>query len=164
MFQHTHIGSLNSFRKGSLEVFADDPKHYAFSNIFDVANLAAPFERIAVTKNHQYVTEVMKVDGRSPWFASAHDEFALVMDGEVTFDFVVLSSMKTLPAGTEGAVQFDQDPGVGRVGTVKARRGHLVLLPAGRGYSLNATHPAVALIQTLAGLLTQERWADICSQ
>ena len=33
----TKFGSLDDYDKGSIEVIDDDPKHYAFSNIFEVA-------------------------------------------------------------------------------------------------------------------------------
>ena len=62
----------------------DDLRKYAFSNIFEVAGAAAPFERVAVVQNLDYVAEVMRVEGDSPWYAAPHDEFALVMDGTTT--------------------------------------------------------------------------------
>jgi hypothetical protein len=31
----TQFGSIDAYEKGSLEVIDDDPKHYAFSNMFD---------------------------------------------------------------------------------------------------------------------------------
>lgn len=33
----TKFGSLRDFEKGRVEVVDDDPKNYAFSNVFDVA-------------------------------------------------------------------------------------------------------------------------------
>ncbi|MEI9964467.1 MAG: hypothetical protein WDM92_06950 [Caulobacteraceae bacterium] len=59
------FGSLDSYEKGSIEV-NDDLKHYAFSNVFEVAGKSAPFERVAVAKNIEYVAEVTKVDGAGP--------------------------------------------------------------------------------------------------
>lgn len=88
MAYKTHVGSLQSYKKGVIEL-DDDLRKYAFSNVFEVAGKAAPFERVAVVQNLQYVAEVVRAD--SPWFAAPHDEFAIVMDGEVTFHFVKLA-------------------------------------------------------------------------
>ncbi|MBN2988237.1 hypothetical protein [Pseudomonas lactucae] len=79
MSAYTVTGSLTHFRKGSLDLFSAKPEHYAFSNIFDVAQRSDFFERVAVTKNIEYVTEVIKIQHDSPWFIAAHDEFALIM-------------------------------------------------------------------------------------
>jgi hypothetical protein len=163
MSQPTQVASLTQYTKGKLELFADDPKHYAFSNLFEVANMSAPFERIALTKNMEYVTEVMKVDGDSPWFTAAHDEFALVMDGEIEFHFVKLDPTQAVPKEKLGAVHVEGHPKGPRMGKVRARRGHLVLLPTGAAYQACSIAPAVTILQTVAGDLTLERWADICA-
>jgi len=42
---HTVFGSLNDYVKGDLEIINDDPKHYAFSNVFDVASKSRPYEK-----------------------------------------------------------------------------------------------------------------------
>ena len=64
----TRFGSLESFEKGSIEIIDDEPKHYTFSNIFEVASAARPWEKVAVGKNMEYVVEVIRagyaVDGR----------------------------------------------------------------------------------------------------
>ena len=49
-----------------------------------------------------------------------------------------------------------------RMGVIRARRGHMTLLPAGAAYQFHADRPAVILLQTIAGDDTQYRWADIC--
>ena len=49
-----------------------------------------------------------------------------------------------------------------RMGVIRARRGHMTLLPAGAAYQFHAGRPAVILLQTIAGDDTQYRWADIC--
>jgi hypothetical protein len=48
------------------------------------------------------------------------------------------------------------------MGRVRARRGHMTLLPAGAAYQFHAGSPSVILLQTLAGRDTVERWAEIC--
>jgi hypothetical protein len=52
-----------------------------FSNVFEVASKARPYEKVAVGKNIEYVIEAIRVEGTSGWRAPAQDEFALVMDG-----------------------------------------------------------------------------------
>ena len=47
MAYQTAFGSLDSYEKGTIEL-NDDLKHYAFSNIFEVAGKSQPFERPAV--------------------------------------------------------------------------------------------------------------------
>jgi len=161
MAYQTVFGSLGSYQKGTIEV-NDDLKHYAFSNVFEVANKSKAFERVAVVKNIEYVAEVMKVEGGSPWYVAPHDEFAVVMDGEVEFSFIKLDPAQA-PAGGQGARQLPGQPNGQKMGKVIARRGHQVLLPAGAAYQLSAKSPSVAIIQTLIGPATVERWADICT-
>mgnify|MGYP000100116736 CR=1 FL=1 len=68
-----------------------------FSNVFDVARHAAPYERIAVAKNFEYVIEAVRAEGKSGWFTAAHDEFALCMDGEIEIQLVKLSENSAPP-------------------------------------------------------------------
>lgn len=161
MAYKTHVGSLDSFEKGVIEL-DDDLRKYAFSNVFDVAGKAQPFERVAVVQNLEYVAEVMRVEGSSPWFAAPHDEFALVMDGEVVFNFVKLADDQ-LPDHAGGAVQLGASPNGPAMGRVTARRGHQVLLPRGAAYQLVSARPAVAILQTVDGPATVKRWSDICT-
>ena len=49
-----------------------------------------------------------------------------------------------------------------KMGVVRARRGHMTLLPAGAAYQFHAARPGVILLQTLVGRDTIERWAEIC--
>jgi hypothetical protein len=162
MAYKTHVGSLDSYEKGLIEL-DDDLRKYAFSNIFEVAGQSAPFERVAVVQNLEYVAEVMKVDGESPWFAAPHDEFALVMDGEVTFNFIKMEDDQ-VPSHEGGAVQLGAQPNGPAMGRVTARRGHQVLLPKGAAYQLTSKKPAVAIMQTVEGPVTVKRWSEICAQ
>lgn len=163
MAYHTHVASLKNYQKGVLEIVNDDKKHYAFSNLYEVASKAKPFERVAVTKNIEYVVEVAKIDGTSPWYAAAHDEFVVIMDGAVTINFVKLDPSAAVPSGKRGAVQLAAQPNGQKMGYVKAKLGHEVLLPAGCAYQLvGQGEPGVVLFQTLFGDVTIERWKDIC--
>src|SRR5208283_991980 len=87
----TDFGSIDHFTKGGVTVIDEDPRRYAFSNIFEVAAKSKPFERVAVAKNFEYVIEAIRAEGTSPWYAAAHDEFVLSMDGEVEVHLVKLS-------------------------------------------------------------------------
>jgi len=60
MAYETRLASLMSYQKGRVDVIDDDPKNYAFSNIFEVASLAKPFEQVAVAKNFEYVLEAVR--------------------------------------------------------------------------------------------------------
>src|ERR1700751_2615868 len=104
MAYETRLGSLASYEKGGVEVIDDDPKNYAFSNIFEVASRAKPFEQIAVGKNFEYVLEVVRVEGISGWRACSHDQSALVLDGEVEFTLRTLADSESLPANGSGGV------------------------------------------------------------
>jgi hypothetical protein len=160
MAYQTRLASLASYEKGGVEIIDDDPKNYAFSNIFEVASLAKPFEHIAVAKNFEYVLEAVRVEGTSGWRAAAHDQSALVLDGQVEFTFKTLRAGQTLP--DSGSASVPDDAAETLMGRVVARRGHLTLLPAGRAYRFASQAPAVLLIQTVEGPDTQFRWAEIC--
>ena len=156
----TVFGSISDYQKGSIEIVSGDPRHYVFSNIFEVATRSAPYERVVVGKNLEYVQEVMRAEGTSPWFACAHDEFALCMDGEVTVEFLKLAAPPA-PA-TNGAVLAGERPDGKRMGVIRLRRGHQALLPAGCAYRFTATRLGVILQQTILGALSVQKWNEIC--
>jgi hypothetical protein len=157
----TKFGSLADYEKGGIDIIDDDPKRYAFSNMFEVASTARPYEKVAVGKNMQYVLEVLRAEGTSEWRTCAHDEFALIVDGEVEVRLVKLDS-PAVPADKQGSVGIDGEPRGARMGRIIARRGHMALLPANAAYQFHAERPGVILLQTLAGDDTVERWAEIC--
>src|SRR5206468_12325308 len=158
----TRFGSLDHWEKGGVEVIDDDPRHYVFSNVFEVASRAKPYEKIAVGKNVEYVIEAIRAEGVSAWRAPAQDEFALVMDGEVEIHLLKLADPAVVPAGTKGSVELGGTPAGKKMGVVRARRGHMTLLPVGAAYQFDAPRPGVILLQTMAGADTVERWGDIC--
>lgn len=162
MSQPTRFGSLQHWEKGGVEVIADDARNYVFSNLFEVASGAKPYEKVAVGKNVEYVIEAIRAEGTSAWRAPAQDEFALVMDGEIEIRLLKLADPGVVPAGTRGSVELSGVPTGRRMGVVRARRGHMTLLPVGAAYQFHAARPGVILLQTLAGIDTVERWADIC--
>jgi hypothetical protein len=156
----TKVASLASYDKGTIEV-NDDMKHYAFSNIFEVASKSRPYERVMVASNLEYCAEAVRAEGVSPWYTAPHDEFAIVMDGEIEFTFFQLTDAEQ-PRHQAGAARLAADPQGKRMGRVIARRGHEVLLPKGSAYQLKAAKPAVTIIQTSAGPESVEKWSEIC--
>jgi hypothetical protein len=48
------------------------------------------------------------------------------------------------------------------MGWIKARRGHMALLPKNAAYQFRSSAPGVLLIQGIKGDATIERWGDIC--
>jgi hypothetical protein len=157
----TRFGSLGQYEKGRVEIINDDPRHYAFSNVFEVASTSKPYEKVAVAKNMEYVLEAIRAEGVSAWRAAAHDEFALVMDGEVVIDLVKLD-VSPLPPDAAGSIALAGEPAGRRMGRITARRGHQALLPAGAAYRFSAQRPSVILQQAIGGPDTQYRWAEIC--
>jgi hypothetical protein len=157
----TRFGSLNDFTKGGIDVIQDNPKHYAFSNIFEVASQAKPWEKVAVGKNMEYVLEVIRAEGTSEWRTCAHDEFPLCMDGQVTIELVQLASPAVAP-DKQGSVALPADPDGTPMGRISMGLGHMALLPANAAYRFHADQPSVILLQTILGDDTVERWSEIC--
>jgi hypothetical protein len=159
----TQFASLSRFEKGGVQAIDDDVKHYAFSNCFDIASRSAPYERVVFGQNQIYVLECLRAEGDSPWFTCAHDEFALVMDGEVEIHLVKLEPEQTVPdADHNGAVRVAGEPRGPKMGWMKLKRGHQALLPKNSAYRFRGAAPGVVILQTCKGDLSVERWADIC--
>ena len=157
----TKFGSLEDYQKGEIDLIDDDPKRYAFSNMFEVASNARPYEKIAVGKNRQYVLEVLRAEGTSGWRTAPHDEFALVMDGEVEVRLQKLGADDIGPTGERGSNALAGQPSGPRMGTVTARTGHMTLLPVGAAYQFHADRPSVILLQTQEGADTVYKWSEI---
>lgn len=157
----TVFGSLDAYEKGGVEAIDDDPRNYVFSNMFEVAAGAAPWEKVAVAKNMEYVLEAIRAEGVSPWRVTPHDEFALVMDGEVVVELLDPARQLVDPEAS-GSIAVDGEPDGTRMGTIVAGHGHMAMLPAGRCYRFLADSPSVILLQTIEGPDTVYRWAEIC--
>jgi hypothetical protein len=157
----TKFGSLGSYEKGGIEIVDDNPKNYVFSNIFEVASGAKPWEKIAVGKNMEYVLETIRAEGVSGWRTCDHDEYALIMDGTVVTDLVKLDT-PLAPADHPGSIAVPGEPVGKKMGKVTAGKGHMVLLPKGSAYRFSADAPSVILLQTILGDDTIQRWAEIC--
>jgi hypothetical protein len=157
----TQFASLEHFDKGGVSVINDEPSSYVFSNVYEVTSNAKPFEKVAVAKNLDYVLEAVRVEGTSPWRTSSHDEFALVMSGTVTFEFIDLSPDAVERPG-QGSIELAGEVEGPTMGHVIARRGHMVLLAAGSAYRYTSEEPAALLVQTMASTDTVFRWREIC--
>lgn len=163
MSQYTTVfGSLNRYEKGKLSIIDDNPKYYCYSNVFEVASKAKPWEKVAVAKNLEYVIEAIRAEGTSDWFTAGHDEFAVVLDGEVTVSFVELADA-AVPAGKDGTVKLPGTPSGKKMGRIHLKRGHQALLPKGAAYQFTAARPSVLIQQTIVGDLTVQKWAEICA-
>ena len=160
----TKFGSLRDYEKGGVEIIDDDPRNYVFSNLFEVASQATPYERVAIGKNFEYVIEAARAEGTSPWFSCAHDEFALSMDGRIEVHLLKPDDPGQLaPPESSGAHRVDDDMLAGRkMGRIVLDRGHMALLPANSAYRFHADEPAAMIFQSVQGPLTIEKWADIC--
>jgi hypothetical protein len=157
----TRFGSLESYEKGRVEVIDDEPHHYAFSNVFETAARSRPYEKVAVGKNRQYVLEAIRAEGTSDWRTCPHDEFALVMDGEIVIQLAKIGDDQAPDPASEGSVTLGGEPGGPPMGEITARRGHMTLLPHGAAYRFHAAAPGVILMQTIEGPDTVYKWAEI---
>ena len=92
----------------------------------------------------------------------AHDEAALVMDGEVEVH-LVKPDQPLVAEGKEGSVKLSgraegEEDGLGE----DSPRAHGAVAQ-GRGVSVpQHSEPGVVLLQTIKGENTIERWAEIC--
>lgn len=155
----TVFGSLDNYQKGSVEIVKGKASHYVFSNVFEVAERSAPYEKVVVGKNLDYVIETLRAEGRSPWFTCAHDEFAISLDGDIRVDFLKLDTPLVEGEGTRLA---GESPKGKPMGYVLLKRGHQCLLPVGCAYRFESAKPGVLLLQTILGPLSVQKWADIC--
>jgi hypothetical protein len=159
----TVFGSIDNFTKGGVEVIDDDPRNYVFSNMFEVAATSAPYERVAVAKNFEYVIEAVRAEGTSPWYACSHDEFALSLDGKVEVHLVKLDDPDAVvDPDSEGAHQLDDLPAGAKMGRIVLGKGHMAMLPQGAAYRFHADSACAVMIQTIDGPVTVHKWAEIC--
>ena len=153
---------MTDYEKGRVIVIDDDPKAYVFSNVFEVANTSKPYEKVAVGKNLEYVLEAIRCEGTSEWRATPHDEFALVMDGEVTVELLDPDDQHVDPSGQ----RLDRPRRRAGRASGWATSSPAVAIrsccPAGRCYRFHCDGLGVILLQTIEGPDTVERWAEIC--
>lgn len=159
----TDFGSIDQYTKGGVTVIDEDARRYAFSNIFEVAAKSKPYERVCVGKNFEYVVEIARAEGTSPWYTAAHDEFVLLMDGEAEVHLVKLANPDAVvDPESVGGHRLSGDPDGKKMGRIVLRQGHMAMLPVGAAYRFSAARPCTLMIQTIDGPETIHRWADIC--
>ena len=164
MSTQTIFGSLANYTKGSIEITGrETTSRYLFSNVFEVAANAAPWERIVVAKNLEFTIEVSRSEQTSPWYICAHDETILVLEGKVEIRFIK-PERSDLDRDKEGAVRLDAPPQGSNMGRIVASLGHLSLLPGEAAYQIHAQQPGVCLIQSVFGEESIEKWSQICLQ
>ncbi|MAU40151.1 MAG: hydroxyquinol 1,2-dioxygenase [Kordiimonas sp.] len=157
----TEFGSVADFEKGGVTIINDNPKNYVFSNIYDVANTSAPYERVVVAINREYVIEAARAEGASPLYTNAHDEFVLCMDGEVEVE-LMKPEVALLPSDAEGAHLVEGEAEGQKMGRLVLGRGHQGLLPAGCLYRFSSVKVSVISVQSILGPVSVQKWADIC--
>lgn len=162
----TDFAAIDEYDSGKITVISqDNKKNYVFSNMYEVAAKSAPFERVAVAKNFEYVIESMRAEGQSGWFAAAHDEFAVAMDYQITVELLKLDDPdNVVDPESEGGHAIEGTPAGKKMGTIKLSRGHMALLPVGAAYRFTADNPATVMIQTIDGPVTQHKWSQFCQQ
>lgn len=157
---HTNFASLDNFEKGSIQMIQGKASHYVFSNIFEVAKNAQPYDKTVVGINQKYVIESVRAEGTSAWYTCSHDEFLISMDGEVRVEFLKLA--QAVDASIEGTQLAGEQPDGKPMGYVVLQQGHQTILPAGTAYRINSAKPATVLLHTIKGPLSIEKWAEIC--
>lgn len=163
---NTDFATIDEYESGSITVISDDnKKNYVFSNIYEVAAKSAPYDRVAVAKNFEYVIESTRAEGTSAWYSAAHDEFATAMDYPVTVELVKLDDPDSVvDPESEGAHKLQGFPAGAKMGAIKLGRGHMALLPVGAAYRFIAEKPATLMIQTIDGPETLHKWSEFCQQ
>ena len=157
----TKLGSLENYEKGSIQIIQGKATNYAFSNIFEVAAMSKPYEKTVVGMNLKFVIESVLAEGQSAWYTASHDEFVIVMDGEVRVDYLKLKA-PIVPQDQEGTHLAGMRPDGVPMGYVVLKKGHQAILPVGSAYRFEASKKSVMLIQTIKGPLSVEKWNDIC--
>lgn len=156
----TKFGSLDNFEKGSIQLIQGKASHYVFSNVFEVASQAAPYDKTVVGINQKYVIESIRAEGTSAWFTCSHDEFVVSMDSEVRVEFLKLE--QAIDTSIEGSQLAGEQPDGKPMGYVVLKQGHQAILPVGTAYRFSSQKPATLIMHTIKGLLSIEKWSDIC--
>lgn len=159
----TQFGSLDHYEKGSIQLISGEAGNYAFSNVFEVASQSTPYEKSVVGMNMKFVIESLRAEGQSQWFTASHDEFVIVLDGEVRVDYLKLAQ-PLVSEDQEGTHAAGDKPDGQAMGYAVLKQGHQAILPANCAYRFEAAKPGVMLVQTIKGPLSVEKWHSICIQ
>ena len=129
----TVFGSTDNYVKGGVEITGnEEAKDYLFSNMFEVAGKARPWERIVIAKNLENTIECVRAEGLSPWYLCGHDETALVMQGGMETHFIKPADPNLAPpAEQEGSIRLESEPEGLAMGHVQGATGPLVPVAGG---------------------------------
>ncbi len=158
----TVFASIDDYRKGGVQCLNEDPKRYAFSNLYEVAATNAPYDRIVVAKNLDYTIESVRAEGGSDWYVCAHDEFVVAMDYDVEVHYLKLEDESVIDDDKDGAFKLPTNTSGQEMGRIFLKRGHMALLPEKNAYRFHANRPSTLMIQSILGEESIEKWADIC--
>ncbi len=149
-------GSMEKHETGDLFLIDDNPIRYAMSNIFEIgATWPKAYDRVAVAKNGPYVIACFRAEGEDPsWWYVPHDEYALLVEGEVRVDYV--EPREELEAGPHAEVSGTD------MGHILMRDGSLASLPARVAYRMRATRKSLVLLQTKDDPWITYDWETIC--
>lgn len=158
----TVFASIDNYQKGGIECLNEDPKRYAFSNIYEVAATNAPYDRIVVAKNLDYTIETLRAEGTSDWYVCSHDEFAVAMDYDLEVHYIKLADDSIVNEDKDGAVKLKGNPEGRKMGRAFLKRGHMALLPEKIAYRFHANRPSTLMVQSILGEEAIEKWSEIC--
>lgn len=158
----TRLASIDDFEKGGVQIINDNIKNYVFSNIYEVASINKPYERVVVAKNLDYTLEAARAEGSSAWYACSHDEYVIAMDYDVDVVFMELMDTSLIDDEKNGAFKMPGSPQGKLMGRVKLKRGHMALLPEKVAYQFITNRPSTILLQTILGDESIEKWKEIC--
>ena len=149
-------GSMQKYTKGSLLLIDDKPLNYAFSNVFEIgAKWPKAYDRVVVAKNGPYVIACFRAEGEDQsWWYMPHDEYALLIEGEMRVDYV--EPREEIAAGPHRNVAGSD------MGHMTLRDGSLASLPARVAYRFRAPRKSLVLLQTKHSPWLTYAWKDIC--
>ncbi|MDI7048309.1 hydroxyquinol 1,2-dioxygenase, partial [Escherichia coli] len=62
----------------------------------------------------------------------------------------------------QGTIHAGEAPAGRAMGHVVLRKGQQAMVPAGCAYRFSARQAGVAIVQTMLGELSVQKWADVC--
>jgi len=149
-------GSMENYTKGSLLLIDDKPLNYAMSNVYEIgATWPKAYDRVVVAKNGPYVIACLRAEGEDrQWWYMPHDEYALLVEGELRVEYV--EPRDELTPGPHRNVAGTE------MGHMVLRDGSLASLPARVAYRMRAPKKSLVLLQTKHSPWLTYAWEDIC--
>lgn len=147
---------MEKYTKGNLLLLNDKPIRYAMSNIYEIgATWPKAYDRVVVGKNGPYVIACFRAEGEDrTWWYMPHDEYALVVEGEVRVDYV--EPRDEFAPGPHPKVSGTD------MGHIVMRDGSLASLPARVAYRMKASRKSLMLLQSKHSEWLTYAWEKIC--